>query len=257
MHFHKRRLCLAGTLAIILGSMLVSVGVGQKKTDPGESVERPKVAPPKAADPVKKSPRPKPKPTTGTVPSTKTPKKKKPVNPRRIRVFLMDGSVIVGELSVSSIDVQTEFGKLTIPVTKILSITPGLDSHIKLNARINKRIAALGDDDYKTREQSHKDLLAMGTPVRDVVAEFTDDKNAERKRHATEIVKKLDEMEEQQADDFDSDSKLKKYVRHDVVVTRNFTIAGRISPSSFQIASKYGPLKVSLDDIKKTEREFI
>ncbi|MCH8128808.1 MAG: hypothetical protein IIC70_02780, partial [Acidobacteria bacterium] len=100
-------------------------------------------------------------------------------------------------------------------------------------------------------------IRAMGTPIRDVVAEFTDDKNAERKRHATEIVKKLDEMEEQQADDFDSDSKPRKYVRHDVVVTRNFTIAGRISPSSFQIASKYGPLKVTLDDIKKTEREFI
>ena len=170
----------------------------------------------------------------------------------------MDGSVIAGELSVDSIEVQTEFGKLVVPVTKIVSITPGLDSHVKLYAKIKKLVAALGDDDFKTREQAHKDLIAMGTPIRDVIAEYTEDKNAERKRHASEIVKKLDELSEQEEDDFDSDTpKPKKYIRHDIVETQKFTIAGRISPSAFQVSSKYGPLKVSLNDIKKTQREFI
>jgi len=208
-------------------------------------------------------PTPQPKKTdsggaTGGSDSTKTSPKKK-TNPRRIRVFLMDGSVIAGELSVDSINVQTEFGKLTVPVTKIISITPGLDSHTKLAATIKTLIQTLGDDDYKAREQAHKDLLAMGPPIRDIVAEYTEDKNAERKRHATEIVQKLDEMSEQSGfDEFGEESESnRKYVRYDLVETPEFTIAGKISPSAFQIESKYGPLKVSLNDIKRTEREYV
>ena len=88
--------------------------------------------------------------------SSAAPKKKK-VNPKRVRVFLMDGSVIAGELSVDAFDVKTEFGMLKIPVEKILAITPGLESHTGLSAKIKKLIEDLGNDDYKTREQAHKD----------------------------------------------------------------------------------------------------
>lgn len=243
----------AGLLPLLLAAFLIVPASAQEK----------KIAEPRPADP---GPATKPPPTAkdrspsaAKDSSPSTPAVKKPVNPRRIRVFLMDGSVIAGELSVESIEVTTEFGKLTVPVTKILSITPGLDSHTKLNSQIKKLIEDLGDDDYKTREQAHKDLLTMGAAVRDIVADYTDDKNAERKRHASEIVKKLDESQESSAgDDFDSDGKKNsKLVRYDVVETANFTIAGRISPSAFQVASKYGPLKVSLNDIRKTEREFV
>jgi hypothetical protein len=242
---HPRRF--AGCLPILLLALLTVPATAQEKKEELKPPSRPAV---KSDAPAKSPSVPKDAPARPVV--------RKPVNPKRIRVFLMDGSVIAGELSVQSIDVQTEFGKLTVPVTKILSITPGLDSHTKLSGQIKKLIEGLGDDDYKTREQSHKDLLAMGPSVRDVVAGYIDDKNAERQRHASEIVKKFDEMQESDADDVDSDAgKSRKLVRYDVVETANFTIAGRISPSAFQVASKYGPLKVSLNDIRKTAREFV
>jgi hypothetical protein len=241
----------AGFLPILLAAILiVPVSAQEKKVaDPRPGTKVP--VPLKSGPPSKSSTAAKNGiPTRPTV--------KKVINPKRIRVFLMDGSVIAGELSVESLEVATEFGKLTVPVTKILSITPGLDSHTKLSAQIRKLVESLGDDDYKTREQAHKDLLAMGPSVRDVIADYTEDKNAERKRHAAEIVKKFDEMQESAIEDADSDSpKPRKLVRYDIVETATFTIAGRISPSAFQVASKYGPLKVSLNDIKKTQREFV
>ena len=187
-------------------------------------------------------------------PEGKATAKPKP-NLKRIRVYLMDGSVIAGELSVDQVEVQTEFGTLTIPISKIQSITPGLDSHTKLKDRIDKLIKALGGQDYKAREQAQKDLMAMGPPVREIVAEYTDDKNAELKRRATEIVGKLDEASGH--DDFDEDTGASRaWVRHDTVVTATFTIVGRISPSAFQVKTKFGPLKLSLNDIKRTENEF-
>lgn len=194
--------------------------------------------------------------TDGTSPG-ETPAKKK-ANPRRVRVFLMDGSVIAGELSVDSFDVKTEFGTLKVPVEKIISITPGLDSHTRLATKINQLIDDLGSDDYKTREDAHKQLLAMGPPVRGVLDEYTDDKNAERKRHATEIVAKIDDMVQESSEDFDDEEDQDRaWVRHDLIQTDKFTIAGRISPNVFQINSKFGSLKVGLNDVRLSQREFM
>ena len=191
--------------------------------------------------------------------SKASPAAKAPVNPKRVRVFLMDGSVIAGELSIDAFDVKTEFGVLKVPVEKIISITPGLDSHTKLSAKINKLIEDLGSDDYKTREASHKELLGLGPQVRGVLDEYTDDKNAERKRHATEIVAKIDDMLQEASEDFDDDeqNQSRAWVRHDLIKTDKFTIAGRISPNVFQIDSKFGKLKVSLADIRLSQREFV
>lgn len=185
--------------------------------------------------------------------------RKKP-DPRKIRVYLMDGSVIAGELSVDQIQVETEFGTLTVPVEKILGITPGLDSHDKLSARIDRLIRDLGSQDYKVREAAHKELLKLGPPVRDILARFRNDKDAERKRHVNELVEKLDEIS--QADEFDvfetdDQDDQKTWVRYDRVVTPNFTIAGSVNPSVFQVRSKYGALTISLNDIKRTERQHL
>lgn len=181
----------------------------------------------------------------------------KPANPRQIRVHLMDGSIIAGEMTVSQIEVKTEFGTLTVPVEKIISITPGLHSHTKLAEKINKLIKELGGPDYKAREEAQKELLSMGPAVRDIVADHTESKNAELKRRATEIVAKLDEAAGGSEDSFeDEDTKPRKWVKFDIVKTSKFTIAGKISPSEFRITSKYGPLKVSLNDIQRTERQF-
>lgn len=176
---------------------------------------------------------------------------------KRVRIHLMDKSIIAGELSIQQFEVKTEFGTLVVPVEKVVSITPGLDSHTKLSAKIDKLIADLGGADYKAREQAQKELLALGLPVRDIIAVHTDSDNAELKRRAGEIVQKLDEAAGDGSDDFDDDTpKNKTWVRYDIVETPGFTIAGKISPAEFQVNSKYGPLKVGLNDISRTEREF-
>ena len=229
------------------------VAAGSVFAQPKESrkTEPPSRPPVKSPADTKAQPKKSGATNTGT-----TKKKAKPVNPKRVRVFLMDGSVIAGELSVSEITVTTEFGKLTVPVTKITSITPGLDSHSKLSQKIDKLIKELGGPDYKAREEAQKELLAMGPQVSDIVAEHTGSKNAELKRRATELVAKFSEMSGGD-DDFDDEGSSKKaWVKHDTVVTPDFTIAGKISPSIFSVESKYGPLKVSLNDIKRTEKEF-
>jgi hypothetical protein len=177
-----------------------------------------------------------------------------PQGPRHIRLHLLDGSVISGDLSVSEISIETDFGKLVVPIDRLRSFTPGLDSNTKLAERIDMLIKNLGSDDYQTREQAHKELAALGRKAQRELARFANDENAEIKRHVSEIMKETEEQAEETADDEEGTIE-QPWIRRDTVVTSDFTVLGRISPKEFRIGSKYGELTIALADVKHGERE--
>lgn len=176
-----------------------------------------------------------------------------PINPRQIRLQLLDGSTISGELTVDQLTVTTDFGPLTIPVAKLRSFKPGLSSCPEVLERINGLIEGLGSDDFKTREQAHKDLSKWGPKVRAELERRAGDDHAERKRHITEILKEFDDLA-QDEDDEEENKANQPLIRGDTIVTADFTIVGKITQDSFKVASKYGPLNVQLADIAQADR---
>jgi hypothetical protein len=176
------------------------------------------------------------------------------LGPKHIRLHLLDGSVISGDLSVSEITVETTFGKLVVPVANIRSFTPGLDSYPKKIAELETLVNNLGSDDYKTREQAHKDLSAMGIKIRRELEQHANSENAEIKRHVGEILKELEEQAEE-ADDDEEGAAEQPWIRQDTVVTSDFTVVGKVMPKDFAIQSKYGPLNVQLADVRMAERD--
>ena len=176
------------------------------------------------------------------------------LGPKHIRLHLLDGSVISGDLSVSEITVETPFGNLVVPIDRIRSFTPGLDSYPKVLADLEALIKNLGSDDYQTREQAHKDLAAMGVKIRKELDRFVNDENAEIKRHVGEIIKEIEEQN-QEVEDLDEGTSAQPWIRLDTVVTSDFTVVGKVTPKEFAIASKYGPLTVQLADVQQAERE--
>ncbi len=177
------------------------------------------------------------------------------LGPKFIRLHLQDGSVISGDLTVSEIAVETQFGKLVVPIDKIRSFAPGLDANTKLDEQIQALIKTLSSDDYKTREQAHKDLAAMGRKVQKELEKFAADENAEVKRHVTEILKELEEAAAE-ADEIEGGAGANQpLARLDTVVTTDFTVLGRVEPAQFEIQSKYGPLTIQIADIARGERE--
>lgn len=176
------------------------------------------------------------------------------LGPKHIRLHLLDGSIITGDLSVSEITVDTAFGKLVVPVANIRSFAPGLDSYPKQIAELETLVNNLGSDDYKTREQSHKDLSAMGVKIQKELDRFANSENAEIKRHVGEILKEIEEQAEEAADDEETPAE-QPWIRLDTIVTSDFTVVGKVSPKEFAIQSKYGPLNVQLADVRMAERE--
>ena len=178
-----------------------------------------------------------------------------PLGPKFIRLYLQDGSVISGDLSVTEITVETQFGKLVVPIEKLRSFAPGLDSNAKVAETIQALVEKLASDDFKTREQAHKDLAAMGIRVQKELGQHTGTDNAELKRHLSEILKEIEEAAEEASDDEKANAVSQPWIRLDTVVTTDFTVIGKVQPQEFTIDSKYGPLKIALGDIARAERE--
>ena len=173
-----------------------------------------------------------------------------------IRLHLMDGSVISGDLAVKEIKIATEFGLLTVPISKIHKFTPGLASHPEVQGEVSKMIADLGGEDFKARESAQKNLLKMGLKIRSLLQQFKNDENAERKRRVGQILTEFTELEDEQ-DDLEENERAADLIVFDTIETANFTIVGRVQQAKFQISSKYGPLTIQLSDIRMGQRQAV
>jgi hypothetical protein len=164
----------------------------------------------------------------------------------------MEGSVVSGKLSVTEITVETQFGSLKVPVSRIVSFTPGLNSHPKHREQIRVLVLQLGASEKALRDDAEKQLGAMGSSVQQLLEEFRDDKDTERRNRVTKLLEEI----EQQKDDGDSDGGGPVVlIDDDTVTTTAFTMIGKISPQSFQLQTKFGPLTVNLADIRRAVHE--
>jgi hypothetical protein len=248
-----RIMLVSGALA---GAALgAAAGVAQDKAFP----EKTRLAKPpvKEAKPIDES---KPDaPASGGTKSADTKTEDPPISPTKsaaprgekvLRVHLMEGSVVSGKLSVNSITVDTEFGKLEIPVSRIVSFTPGMDSHPKEREQLRVLILQLGANDKALRDDAEKQLASRGASVKRMLEQFSDDKDTERRNRVKKILDEID----QQSDEEDG-TKQAALIDDDTITTSSFTMVGKISPQSFQVQTKFGPLTVNLADIRRAEHE--
>lgn len=221
--------------------------------------EFPKAAPPRVVEKVGEKPtEPKADPAPGDTKTsnaktadTKTSEPKpRPAGERMIKVQLMDGSVVNGKLSVNSIMVETEFGKLEVPVTRIVSFTPGMNSHPAERDAVRTLVLQLGANEKTLRDDAEKQLASRGASVKKLLEQFREDKDTERRNR---VVKLLEDLEQQQDDD--DASKQISLIDEDTIQTPTFTMVGTISPRSFQVQTKFGALTVNLSDVRRVEHE--
>lgn len=177
------------------------------------------------------------------------------VPPNVMRLTLLDGSIITGELNQDSVTVSTDFGDLQVPIHRIRRLRPGLRSYPALRARVDGLIADLGAADFEDRETAQKALIAYGIKVQKILAATTDDGNAERKRRLDEIKKALESLIEENMM-LGDEATDRPWEEFDVVETDAFNISGAIELDKLQISSRYGELSISMADLQMADRLF-
>lgn len=165
-----------------------------------------------------------------------------------MRFHLMDGSILTGTLAVDSLPVDTEFGRLVVPIDSIKSFEPGLNAHPQLADRIDTLISQLGSPNAAQRDRAQADLISFGPGLIDELQRHADDPDDERKLRVATVLEELYGMMDDPMG-FE-EAPAPSLARMDHVVTDGFTIAGSIAVDTFVIESKFGQLTVGLGDIQ-------
>lgn len=168
-----------------------------------------------------------------------------------MRLHLMEGSVVAGKLSTEYVTVETAFGKLDVPVSSIVSFTPGLDSHPEERKKVGRLIQQLGSNNAAERDAAQRTLTDMGKTIQHELGRYVTDEDTERRTRVQKILAELEEGD----DDDDSDPGTKPWIAQDSIETNLFTVVGKISPQTFALQTQFGPLKVAISDIRRGERE--
>ena len=210
------------------------------------------------ADPGPVGPKPKEKPedknkeAAEAVIDTNDGPPKEEIGNQFAQLHLRDGSIIGGDIKTPTIEIKTDYGLLTIPISRVSKIMPGLNGNPELKNRISSLVQGLGADDVVIRDTSQRDLIAMGLKIRKVIDTFDDGGLAERGKRLEEIRAEFDEIAESLEEDALAPETPLDY--NDKVVTPDFSIVGEIQQKEFEVSSKFGRLKVLLGDIVMADR---
>ena len=170
-----------------------------------------------------------------------------------MRFHLMDGSIVTGRLSLDTLEVNTQFGRLAVPVVALEGFTPGMKSHPQLAKQLKQLVEDLGNDDFNTREAAQKALLELGFQAQDELERRREDSDTERRKRIEYLLGRLEELRED--DDFEESADERPLIDRDTVRTTDFAIVGNIVPREFTIESTYGMLTVKISDVRRAYRE--
>jgi hypothetical protein len=171
--------------------------------------------------------------------------------PSPLRITLMDGSAVVGKLSVAELTIDTDYGTLKVPVDQIQSFAPGIRSHPEFEQKLNAAIAALSAEAFADREKAQEVLLKIGPDLRRELDRQLKTAESEKQMRLQKILEEFESAEPEE----DSSATASAWRPEDVIVTPNFTIVGRITTTSFSVGSPYGTLQLKLADVREGRRE--
>lgn len=169
--------------------------------------------------------------------------KKPERNPREVDVHFANGSTVRMTLQTESIDVQTPYGKLTVPVRDIKQIDFGVHLPEGLDQKVDEAIRKLGSENFKERDAATNELIRYGADAYPAVLHAS--------QHSTEIeiAKRAKSVVETMKTNLPA--KDLRTQHPDIIVTPTFTLVGRIlTPSLKANADYFGDVQVQITKLR-------
>jgi hypothetical protein len=157
------------------------------------------------------------------------PKKSDP-KANEVEARFADGSAVRMQVLQEALDIETRYGKLTVPINEIRRIEFATRISDETTKKIAAAIKRLGDSAYDQRQAASNELLEIGAPAYPALQIEAKSKDAEAARRARELIAHLrDKVPASQL----------RFVADDQVQTVKFTIVGRILSPTIKARSPY------------------
>jgi hypothetical protein len=159
-----------------------------------------------------------------------------------VEVRFADDSSVKAALLDKSIDINTRYGKLTVPVSEIRSIEFGLRIPEETAKHIATAVRNLASADFAKREAGGSELLELREVAFPAVQQAARSTDAEVSRRAREILKTLAET---------VPAEKLHLPRHDTIVATEFTIVGQIETPALKARTPYfGETSLKLAELR-------
>ncbi len=152
---------------------------------------------------------------------------------------LKDGSRFVGLFSQEVFLMETPYGVLSVPVSEVIHVRFGTRSDPELGSRIDELIRQLGAADFSLREKASSELGRVGLPARRALEKALKAGDAEVQDRAGRLLEALEELEEEPPPE------------EDELLTKRFLIRGLLRFPVFEVATKYGALRVEKRHLRR------
>lgn len=159
-----------------------------------------------------------------------------------VEVKLADESTLKVLLRDERIELETAYGKLSIPVADIQRIDVGLRLSDELRKKIEGRIVDLGNGDFRIREAASAELAALREKAYPALLKAAKGSDAEKTRRIEEILDKIRDA---------VPAEILETPLHDIVHTADSKIAGRIKADILRVGTlAFGDQEMRLTDIR-------
>jgi len=162
--------------------------------------------------------------------------------PNHAEVRFGDGSIVRMNLLQENLEVQTKYGKLTIPLSDVRRVEFGLHVPPDVNQQITQSIKRLASDVYKERDVASKDLVQAGHLAYPMLQKASRSSDQEVAYRAVSVIKQISER---------VPADLLRLREDDVIHTTEFTIIGRITAQTIKAHSPhFGEVALKLSELR-------
>jgi hypothetical protein len=162
--------------------------------------------------------------------------------PSLAEVRFADGSIVRMTLLQEYVEVQTKYGKLTIPIEEIRKVEFGLHVPPDVNQQITQSIKRLASDVYKERDSAGKELIQVGHFAFPSLQRASKSGDQEVSYRAVGLIKQISDRV---APD------LLRIREEDVIHTTEFTVIGRITSQTLKANSPhFGDVSLKLSELR-------
>ena len=174
---------------------------------------------------------------------------KKPARPAtEVEIHFANGSAVKMTLDDTPIEIQTPYGKLSVPARDLKKIEFGVHLPDGLDKLIDQAVAELGNENFRVREAASVTLTKHGAHALPALVEASKSTDLELSKRAKALVAKMQQ-----------ELPAEKFRTHmaDTIVTPTFTVVGRIVTPALKAKVEYFGLGqfdlVDLRSLRSTE----
>jgi hypothetical protein len=163
--------------------------------------------------------------------------------PREAEVRFADGSVVRVAVLQPSLQVQTRYGKLTIPVEHVRRVDFGLHLSDTARQQIDGAIKRLGSGAYREREQAVRLLAGQGALALPALLQASKSTDLEVAHRAEAALQQIKEKTPEEA---------QRLREEDVIDTADFPVVGRLATPTIKARTAYfGDVELRLTELRQ------